>query len=82
MNILIKTGFYFGQSVYIIFTWSVFEKKRKGLLSRICENIVDTFKILFCLILIFYFDLHLQIIEIISPKASVENSSALWAIFD
>ncbi len=26
-------------------------------------------------------DLHLQIIAIISPKASVENSSAQWAIF-
>ncbi len=25
-------------------------------------------------------DLHLQIIESISPKASVENSSAQWAI--
>ncbi len=31
---------------------------------------------------IFYFDdLHLQIIESISPKASVENSSAQWIIF-
>ncbi len=30
----------------------------------------------------FYFDdLHLQLIESISPKASVENSSAQWAIF-
>ncbi len=30
----------------------------------------------------FYFDnLHLQIIESISPKAPVENSSAQWAIF-
>ncbi len=26
-------------------------------------------------------DLHLQITESISPKASVENSSAQWAIF-
>ncbi len=26
-------------------------------------------------------DLHLQIIESISPKASVENSSANWAMF-
>ncbi len=26
-------------------------------------------------------DLHLQIIASISPKASVENSSAQWAIF-
>ncbi len=32
--------------------------------------------------LFFYFDdLHLQIIGSISPKASVENSSAQWAIF-
>ncbi len=32
--------------------------------------------------LIFYFDdLHLQIIASISPKASLENSSAQWAIF-
>ncbi len=30
----------------------------------------------------FYFDdLHLQIIESISPIASIENSSAQWAIF-
>ncbi len=29
----------------------------------------------------FFDDLHLQIIESISPKASVENSSAQWAIF-
>ncbi len=41
---------------------------------------------LFCFIyseLHFYFfdDLHLQIIASISPKASVENSSAQWAIF-
>ncbi len=36
----------------------------------------------FDFILSFYFDdLHLQIIESISPKASVENSSARWAIF-
>ncbi len=36
----------------------------------------------FHFILFFYFDdLHLQIIESISPKASVENSSAQWAIF-
>ncbi len=33
--------------------------------------------ILFC----YFDDLHLQIIESISPKASVENSSAHWAIF-
>ncbi len=33
------------------------------------------------LFIYFYFDdLHLQIIESISPKASVENSSAQWAI--
>ncbi len=33
--------------------------------------------------ILFYFfdDLHLQIIKSISPKASVENSSAHWAIF-
>ncbi len=32
--------------------------------------------------LFFYFDdLHLQIIESISPKVSVDNSSAQWAIF-
>ncbi len=33
--------------------------------------------------ILFYFfdDLHLQIIANISPKASVENSSAQWAIF-
>ncbi len=31
--------------------------------------------------LIFFDDLHLQIIASISPKASVENSSAQWAIF-
>ncbi len=32
--------------------------------------------------LIFFFDdLHFQIIASISPKASVENSSAQWAIF-
>ncbi len=30
---------------------------------------------------IFFDDLHLQIIASISPKASVENSSAQWAIF-
>ncbi len=36
----------------------------------------------FNFILFFYFDdLHLQIIESISPKASVENSSAQCAIF-
>ncbi len=36
----------------------------------------------FGFILHFYFDdLHLQIIESISPKASVENSSVQWAIF-
>ncbi len=29
----------------------------------------------------YFDDLHLQIIESISPKASVENSSAHWAIF-
>ncbi len=29
----------------------------------------------------FFYDLHLQIIASISPKASVENSSAQWAIF-
>ncbi len=29
----------------------------------------------------FFYDLHLQIIANISPKASVENSSAQWAIF-
>ncbi len=29
----------------------------------------------------FFDDLHLQIIQNISPKASVENSSAQWAIF-
>ncbi len=29
----------------------------------------------------FFDDLHLQIIEGISPKASVENSLAQWAIF-
>ncbi len=35
-----------------------------------------------CFILFFFFDnLQLQIIESISPKASVENSSAQWAIF-
>ncbi len=28
----------------------------------------------------FFYDLHLQIIESISPKASVEKSSAQWAI--
>ncbi len=33
-------------------------------------------------VFIYYFDdLHLQIIESISPKASVENSSVQWAIF-
>ncbi len=30
---------------------------------------------------LFVDDLHLQIIESISPKASVETSSAHWAIF-
>ncbi len=36
----------------------------------------------FDFILFFYFDdLHLQIIETIFPKVSVENSSAQWAIF-
>ncbi len=28
----------------------------------------------------FFVDVHLQIIESISPKASVQNSSAQWAI--
>ncbi len=32
-------------------------------------------------ILNFFDDLHLQIIESISPEASAENSSAQWAIF-
>ncbi len=31
--------------------------------------------------LFFFDDLHLQIIESISPKASVDDSSAQWAIF-
>ncbi len=31
-------------------------------------------------IFLFFDDLHLQIIESISPKASVENSSAQWVI--
>ncbi len=39
---------------------------------ELCENAAGNFKI---------DDLHLQIIESISPKASVENSSAQWAIF-
>ncbi len=34
--------------------------------------------LIFCFV---FDDLHLQIIAIISPKASVENSSAQWAIF-
>ncbi len=39
-------------------------------------------KFYFIYFLIFYFDdLNLQIIESIFPKASVENSSAQWAIF-
>ncbi len=32
-------------------------------------------------IVVFFDDLQLQIIESISPKAYVENSSAQWAIF-
>ncbi len=30
---------------------------------------------------VFFCDLHLQVIESISPKASVENSSTQWAIW-
>ncbi len=33
------------------------------------------------ILFLFFDDLHLQIIESISPKASVKNSSAQWAIF-
>ncbi len=35
----------------------------------------------FNFLIIFYFDLHLQIIESISPKASIDKWSAQWAIF-
>ncbi len=35
----------------------------------------------FISVFLFFDDLHLQIIESISPKASVQNSSAQWTIF-
>ncbi len=47
---------------------------------KIGEN--DTAYELAIFLIFFYFDdLYIQIIESISPKASVENSSAQWAIF-
>ncbi len=71
-------GLYFHHSVDIISTCYVYENSRKWFRSRTCKNIAGKFEILF-----FYFDdLHLQIIESISPKASkLENLSAQWAIF-
>ncbi len=46
-----------------------------------CKNAAGKFEIRFYLFIYFLDDLHLQIIESISPKASVENSSAQWATF-
>ncbi len=67
VNILIKMGLCFRRSVLISFLHPTFMK-------------IGKFEILFYVI--FYFDdLHLQIIEGISPKASAENSSAQWDIF-
>ncbi len=62
-------------SIDIIFTCYVYENRRKWFRSRTCENAAAAgrFEI---------DDLHLQIIESISSKASVENSSAQWAIFN
>ncbi len=68
---------YTGHSVDIISTCYVYENMRKWFHSQTCENDAGKFEILFYLFIYFYFldDLHLQIIESISPKESVENSS-------
>ncbi len=68
VNILIKMGLYFRHSVDIISTCYVYENRRKWLRSRTC-NFLKNFD-----------DLYLHVIKSISPKASVENSSAQWAI--
>ncbi len=69
MNILIKKGLFFRHSVDIISTCYIYKNRRK------CSRNFILFNFLF------FVDLHLQIIESISSKASVENSSAQWAIF-
>ncbi len=61
----------FSHSIDIISTCYIYENRRKWFCSWTCENAASKFEI---------DDLHLQIIENISPKASVENSSAQWAI--
>ncbi len=59
-------------SIDIISTCYVYENRRKWFHSWTCENAAGKFEI---------DDPHLQIIESISLKSSVENSSAQWAIF-
>ncbi len=46
------------------------------------ENVAGKFEIRFYFLFFIFYNLHLQIIKIISPKAwYVQNSSAQWAIF-
>ncbi len=65
--------------LHIISTCYIYEN-RKWFHSRTCENVAGKFEIRFYYYN-FFNDLNFQIIESISPKASVENSSAQWAIF-
>ncbi len=79
-NILIQTGLYFCHSVDIIspsYVMKIGENYSAHELAKILQASSKFYFILF-----FYLDdLHLQIIESISPKASVENSSIQWVIF-
>ncbi len=72
VNIFIKTGLYFRHSEDIISTCYVYENRRKWFRSPTFENVACQFEIRFFFFLIILFvvdDLHLQIIEIISPQS-------------